>query len=450
MDEDKRKQGKADMAQELLKVGKEIATATNAGLSPVRQAETQSMPHAQDGQQSKHHEDTPLEPRDYDWRLDQLDSLSAILPHGTDGRRNETLAQLLTSEDVETLRHLAKEGMGKNSLRALTSDFGYLDGWHRAVSTEPLPWPAPQSLVLKFIAHHLWSQEERAKNPAHGMPQDVKDHLTALGLLRKDGPHAPSTVQRRLASWATLHRWRGLDGCFSDPAIRSALRLAVRVADRPRGRKSKKPITADILETLLLTCAGSPPSGPSLQDRRDKAILMLGFASGGRRRSEIADLRMSQIETSAPVLSDPSDPDSKLLPCLNLSLGRTKTENAQDENEVVLIGRSAQALLDWLAIAKITDGPVFRAIDQWGKIKDRALTAQSINLVLKSRIAKAGLDPADYSAHGLRSGFLTEAANRDIPLQDAMLQSRHKSVAQAARYYSEAGKSRRRSARLLD
>jgi integrase len=44
----------------------------------------------------------------------------------------------------------------------------------------------------------------------------------------------------------------------------------------------------------------------------------------------------------------------------------------------------------------------------------RALTPQSVNLILKARAKQAGLDPALFSAHGLRSGYLTEAANRGI------------------------------------
>ena len=57
-------------------------------------------------------------------------------------------------------------------------------------------------------------------------------------------------------------------------------------------------------------------------------------------------------------------------------------------------------------------GPVFRAIDRWGAVADRALTPQSINLIVKRRCAMAGLDPRDYSVHRLRAGYLTEAARR--------------------------------------
>lgn len=79
----------------------------------------------------------------------ELDTLSAILPLG----RRDMLAELLTDDDVATLKHLAKEGIGENSLRALASDLAYLESWARTATTEPLPWPAPEALALKFVAH---------------------------------------------------------------------------------------------------------------------------------------------------------------------------------------------------------------------------------------------------------------------------------------------------------
>lgn len=60
----------------------------------------------------------------------------------------------------------------------------------------------------------------------------------------------------------------------------------------------------------------------------------------------------------------------------------------------------------------------------------------------------AGLTTASFSSHGLRSGYLTEAARQNVPLQEAMAQSRHRSVQQAADYYNGVGIERGRAARL--
>lgn len=371
----------------------------------------------------------------------ELDTLAAILPMD----RRDRLAELLTDEDVATLTHLAREGMGENTLRALASDLGYLEAWCRAATGEPLPWPAPVGLGLKFLAHHLWDSLERDADPDHGMPQAVIDELRGLALLRVDGPHAVSTVRRRLAHWSTLHRFRGLDGPFKDPRLRTALSLAARASRRPRRRKSERAVTADVVETLLAAC----PFDHRLADLRDRALLLIAFASGGRRRSEVARLRVDDIVREPPIPLDPKDPDSPLVPKLAIRLGRTKTTAAEDDARVVVIGRAAQALLDWLDGAALSKGAVFRRIDRWGRMGKGTLDPQSVNAVLKTRCQRAGLDPALFSAHGLRSGFMTEAGRRGVPLPEAMRLSLHRSVQQAARYYNEAELDRGLAVRLI-
>ncbi len=369
-------------------------------------------------------------------RLEELDTIAAVLPM----ERRDELAELLTDQDIETLRHLVNEGMGANTLRALTSDLAYLQAWALAATGRSLPWPAPEALLLKFVAHHLWDPEKRLTDQGHGMPADIEDTLRLQGLLRKTGPHAPDTVRRRLATWSTLTKWRGLDGAFASPALKSAIRLAVRAIPRPKRRKSAKAVTGDVLSKLIGTCLTN-----SLRDVRDKAILMLAFASGGRRRSEVAGLRKEQLFMEAPIPVEGSPP----LPSLSIHLGRTKTSGADNQEIVYLTGRPVEALNTWLALARIESGSVFRAIDRWGNVSKRSLDPKAINDIVKQRADMAGLDPAEYSAHGLRSGYLTEAANRGIPLPEAMEQSRHRSVQQASEYYNSATRRSGRAARLL-
>ncbi|MBB2687746.1 UNVERIFIED_ORG: integrase [Rhizobium etli] len=369
-------------------------------------------------------------------RAEALDTIAAVLPID----RRDKLAEILTDQDVETLKHLVNEGMGANTLRAIASDLGYLEAWAVAATKNPLPWPAPEALLLKFVAHHLWDPARRETDPEHGMPIDVDQALRSGGFLRTWGPHAPATVGRRLANWSTLTKWRGLDGAFASPALRSALRLAVRAVPRPRRRKSGKAVTGDILAKLLATC-----SGDSLRDLRDRAILMVAFASGGRRRSEVAGLRKGQLTDEPPVKAEDGSP----LRSLSIHLGRTKNSGASQDEVVYLTGRPVDALNVWLAAAKIDGGSVFRAIDRWGHVSRRALDPKAVNDIVKRRVAMAGLEVGEFSAHGLRSGYLTEAANRGIPLAEAMEQSRHRSVQQASSYYNNATRRSGRAARLL-
>ncbi len=369
-------------------------------------------------------------------RAVELDTIASVLPID----RRDELAELLTDHDIETLRHLVNEGMGANTLRAITSDLAYIEAWALAATKRSLPWPAPEALLLKFVAQHLWDPEKRAVDPDHGMPADVADNLRAQGFLKSAGPHAPATVRRRLANWSTLTKWRGLDGAFASPPLKSAIRLAVRATPRKRQRKSAKAVTGDVLAKLLATC-----STDNLRDVRDRAILMVAFASGGRRRSEIAGLRVEQLTEEPPIEVAGGPP----LPSLAIHLGRTKTTSGEQDDVVYLTGRPVEALNAWVLSAKIDKGSVFRGIGRWGTVSKRPLDPQSVNAILKQRAEMAGLEPGEFSAHGLRSGYLTEAANRGIPLPEAMEQSRHRSVQQASSYYNNSTRRSGRAARML-
>lgn len=157
-------------------------------------------------------------------RAEELDTIASVLPM----ERRDELAELLTDQDVETLKHLVNQCMGDDTLRALTSDLAYLEAWALAATEQSLPWPAPEALRLKFVAHHLWDPEKRAADTDHGMPVDVDDNLRRQGFLKSAGLHAPDTLRRPLASRSALTKWRGLPGAFASPALKSAIRLAVR------------------------------------------------------------------------------------------------------------------------------------------------------------------------------------------------------------------------------
>ncbi len=58
-------------------------------------------------------------------RAEKLGTIAAVLPM----KRHDRLAGLLTDQYVGTLRHLVNEGMGENTLRALTSNLAHLEGW---------------------------------------------------------------------------------------------------------------------------------------------------------------------------------------------------------------------------------------------------------------------------------------------------------------------------------
>lgn len=101
-------------------------------------------------------------------RAEELDALDAILPFA----RRDQFAALLTDEDVATLKHLAKEGMGANTLRALASDLGYLEG----VRTRTVQNPALRSDVLGTS----WPLNFRRAEKIYGLAPAPQSFLVLL------------------------------------------------------------------------------------------------------------------------------------------------------------------------------------------------------------------------------------------------------------------------------
>jgi integrase len=168
---------------------------------------------------------------------------------------------------------------------------------------------------LKFVAHHLWEPARRVSDPRHGMPADIGESLRAEGLLRCAGP----CLKHRQAAPGELEHTGPLERdrrIVRAPSLRSALHLAVRASSRPRERKSEPAVTRDVLDWLIATCATD-----RLADARDLAILLLTFASGGCRGSEVARLRIEQLRDELPRRLDPRDPQSPPLPCLAIQVG---------------------------------------------------------------------------------------------------------------------------------
>ena len=357
----------------------------------------------------------------------------------------------LTITDRETLAHLLRSGMGENTLRATRSDLAYLETWSMACDGLPLCWPPSREIVLRFIAHHLWDPDQKQVAPEHGMPAHVRTSLEMGGYLRSKGPHAPSTVERRLSTWKTLCKWHNVEHPFGEPEITRVFRAAVRASGHSRGRKSRKAVDINLMYELLdhldQRCGMIPDVDAEvdairLRALRDRALLAVMFASGGRRRSEVSNLMHGQILRMDPLTATRDWPDG--IPCMGLRLHRTKTAN---DGNVYLSGRAVVALQQWCEV--IEKGPVFRRIDRWGLIHEYGISSNSVNTVLKKRLKEIGREPADFSAHGIRAGYITSALKAGIPAPEIMQQTLHRSLNTLMGYFNDELQRQGRAAHLL-
>src|ERR1700720_4477123 len=88
----------------------------------------------------------------------------------------------------------------------------------------------------------------------------------------------------------------------------------------------------------------------------------------------------------------------------------------------------AKGLLEGLNAAGIVSGSLFRPINKSGTVAASRLTDRSVANVVKEYAGRAGFDAAIFSAHSLRSGFLTSAAAKGASIFKMMDQSGHKSI----------------------
>jgi integrase len=122
-----------------------------------------------------------------------------------------------------------------------------------------------------------------------------------------------------------------------------------------------------------------------------------------------------------------------------LHLRRSKTDqDGQGRKIGIPFGRTrwcpVAAVDAWLAAARITEGAIFRRVDRRGHVHNVRLSGEAVSLVVRERVATAGLDPAGYSGHSLRAGLATSAAQAGVSTCKIRQQTGHASDAMLGRY----------------
>lgn len=314
------------------------------------------------------------------------------------------------------VRELIADGTAANTRRSYATAMRYWVGWFTLRYGRALDGPMSVPVVLQFVVDHLERVTESG-SLEYELPAKVDERLQELGIKKKPGPLAFGTVRHRLAvlaHWHLLHsRWESPVG---DYRVRTLMTRA-RQARSKRGIKvAKKPAaTLEALQAMLETCTDGT------RGVRDRALLLLGWAGGGRRRSEIVAL---QVDDLRRINSD----------TWVYTLGHTKTHRDGEAREIPLRGPAVVALQAWLDKLGRTEGPLFPRMFRGGQIGGKALTGDHVARIVQRRAGLAELD-GDWSAHSLRSGFVTEGGRQGVPFSDLMAMTEHKSTTTALGYY---------------
>ena len=269
-----------------------------------------------------------------------------------------------------------------STVRAYTADWKHFSLWCRARDLAPMP----------------------------ASPQLVGDYLADLG----EG-YARATLRRKVAAIARATRHAGHPLDTHHPSIRDVLRGIGRTHGGPP--KRAQALATEEVQKLVATCADDPAG------LRDRALLLIAFA-GALRRSELCAIEVEHITWK---------PRS-----LELLIPRSKTD-AEAEGVRIGIPRGkveatcpVRALQAWLTASAIERGPVFRAVTRHDTPRTAALSGEAVRLIVLKHARLAGvkgtrLEP--ISPHGLRAGFVTTAYRNNIPDEEIMAHSRHRSLA---------------------
>jgi site-specific recombinase XerD len=305
---------------------------------------------------------------------------------------------LVPSPSLEQARAYARHSKADNTLRAYESDWRDFCGWCDKNRLQAVP--ASPDAVAAYIA-------------------ECSRRLKV------------ASIQQRLAAITEAHRAVNLDSPTSSGIVKNTMKGIRRQLGIAPAQKQAA-VTADICQMLDKADAG-------LIGLRDRALILIGF-SGAFRRSEIVALNMPDLCF---------DQDG-----LAITLRRSKTDQEGRGRKVGIpytpnpAHCAIRVLEAWIEQAGVTEGPVFRSISRHGKVQGR-LSGIDVARVVKKLIERAGLNPAKYAGHSLRSGHVTSAVRAGASLNEIMDQTGHRSAEMVRRYIREGDLFRNNSAAKL-
>jgi integrase len=337
----------------------------------------------------------------------------------------------LAEQAAEAVRELLAEAAAANTTRSYASALRYWAGWHRARYGLELTLPVTEAVVMQFVVDHVARRSKAGLT--WELPVAVDQALVAAGLKAKLGAWKLASVVHRIAVLSTAHRLKRLPNPCEEPAVRTVLGRARRASVKRGERPSKKTaITKIELEAMLATCDNS------LEGIRDRALLCFGFASGGRRRSEIATADLRDLRRTGPK-------------AFVYRLEYSKTQQAGPTKgstpDKPILDRAADALAAWLEASNVSEGAIFRRL--WKTRIGPALSPAAVGEIVQRRARLAGLE-GDFGGHSLRSGFVTEAGKQGVPLAAVMAMTEHRAVSSVVGYFQSGASELNPAAKLLD
>ncbi|WP_110319429.1 integrase [Mycolicibacterium moriokaense] len=321
-----------------------------------------------------------------------------------------------------------------NTRRAYDSDWTRFVGWCSDHGHRPLP--AAPSVVAGYLR-----DAAQARN-ADGEPL-----------------YAAATVRRWAASIADRHGMSDYSSPTTNSAVRQALSAITKGGPTTTARSSRPAaplLTADITAMIAAARKGTIGWATEVLERRDSALVLMGYAGALGRRDLVAmlcgDLTSHPHDGLQVAVRRPNGTGAVELPpaeshyaCPSCAVLRWMQVVAAFDSggraAVIRLIKAAGPFEEHICGAPLprtrARSPFFRSIRKNGNLSPTPLSGASIHLAVRRRARMAGYDDdfvAGLGAQSLRAGFIAQALRNKADIASILRQTGHVSQAALQRY----------------
>jgi integrase len=294
----------------------------------------------------------------------------------------------LSALDAERIAAAVDAELAASTRETYACGWRQWERWCRVRRIDPLP--APPAAIAAFLT-------ERAEA---GM------HFTTLDCY--------------CSGIAYRHRQEGLADPTADVLVRRVRRGLRRILGIAPIRQAH-PLTVAELGQIVEAI-----DTDDAKDLRDRAILLLGYASAMRPGEisalDVEDLRRRPTGVLIRIRRSKTDPDAQ-----GQLVGVARGENRLTD--------PIRALDAWLRVRPSAPGALFTRVLYRRHPTSERLGPRAISRTVQERANAAGFDDRPVSGHSLRAGHATMAAVNGVPIDRIAAQTRHRDLGTLLNHY---------------
>lgn len=239
-----------------------------------------------------------------------------------------------------------------------------------------------------------------------------------------------NTLRQRIAALSQWHIEQGFPDPTKNPLIKKLFK-GIQSVHLTREKQAKALSFEDLKTTIhhidleIQHAQINANFSIELKLKRNKSLILLGFWRGFRG-DELMRLQYEHIQII---------PNQGMICYLPRSKSDRQLKGQSFKVPQLMQLCPVKAYQDWIEISQIQHGEIYRGINRWGEISDKALHVDSLIPILRSILQQANIQDAKlYTMHSLRRGFANWANQQGWDTKSLMQYVGWKNISSAMRY----------------